>query len=135
MKKIGWIGLLLAGILLLWGCERNPGYTKKVRDIDYTVVEADQLPEDLKKAVEEKKGKGFKLTFAQGEYLYIVVGFGEKPTGGYSVSVKDLYLTKNAIFFDTELTGPGGEDVISQTPSYPYIAVKMEYMDYSVIFD
>ncbi len=131
-KKLSFI--LLVGFFLM-GCQPNPQDTEKIRDIDFTVVNETDLPEQLRQVIEEKKEHGFKLTYAQGDYLYIVIGYGEQQTGGYSIVVNDLYLTENAILFDTELFGPRAEDVVDEAPSYPYIAVKIEYMDRSVIFD
>lgn len=37
--------------------------------------------------------------------LYLVVGYGRQPTGGYSIIVDELYTTENTIVFATTLTG------------------------------
>lgn len=132
-KKISL--LLFVLVMLLAGCQENSTNTSKVRDLDFTVVKESDLPIELRTAIEEKKENGFKLTFAQEDYLYIVIGYGEQSTGGYSIVVNDLYLTQNAILFDTELFGPKTGEVVEESPSYPYIVVKIEYMDKSVIFD
>ena len=96
--------------------------------------------EELKKIIEEKKEKEFKITYQDGDFLYICVGYGKQETGGYSITVNELYLTANAIYMDTNLIGPepdkkelyhAKEDGVS----YPYVVVKMEYMDKSVVFD
>jgi uncharacterized protein Veg len=47
----------------------------------------------------------------------------------------DLYLTSNAIIFDTELIGPRKGETISKSPSYPYIVVKVELRDENVVFE
>lgn len=133
-KRILCITMTIA-MLLTSACGKDLGYAKKVRDMDYTVVALEDLPEDLRKAVEEKKEQGCKLTYAKGNDLYIVMGYGKKEMSGYSIQVKNLYLTKNAIYFETELLGPEGDEVITQSASYPSIAIKTEFLDYSVIFD
>ncbi len=129
------ISLVLLLVFFLMGCQENPGYSEKIRDLDFTVVREADLPEQLRLAIEEKKEHGFKLTYAEGDYLYIVIGYGEQKTGGYSIVVNELYLTSNAILFDTELFGPKTGEVVEEVPSYPYIVVKIEYMDKSVVFD
>ncbi len=131
-KKLSII--LLIGFFLM-GCQQNPRDAEKIRDIDFTVVNEMDLPDQLRQVIEEKKEHGFKLTYAEGDYLYIVIGYGAQKTGGYSIVVNDLYLTENAILFDTELFGPRNEDVVDEATSYPYIVVKIEYMEYSVVFD
>ena len=74
-------------------------------------------------------------TYKDSEFLYIVRGYGEQETGGYSICIRDLYLTSNAIIFDTELIGPRKGETISKSPSYPYIVVKVELRDENVVFE
>ena len=69
------------------------------------------------------------------EYLYICSGYGEQATGGYSIAVNELYLTDTAIYVSTSLLGPESADKSNKTPSYPYIVIKMEYLDQTVIFE
>ena len=52
-----------------------------------------------------------------------------------NIQVKELYETKNNIFIDTEFIGPSKSEDVSQTISYPYIVVQMEYIDKQVRSD
>ena len=61
--------------------------------------------------------------------------YGEQETAGYSITVNDLYETGNAIYIDTNLIGPGPEEKGKNTPTYPYIVVKTENLNKSVVFD
>ena len=97
-------------------------------------AEAD-IPEELQNDIEEKKAADFKMTYKDSKFLYIVRGYGEQETGGYSICIRDLYLTSNAIIFDTELIGPRKGETISKSPSYPYIVVKVELRDENVVFE
>ena len=116
------------------GCSVEKENQDKVRDLEFTVVGEADLPEELKNLVMEKKAAPFKLTYSNDQGLYIVVGYGEQATGGYSISVNELYLTENSIVIDTELKGPEkGEDVGAEK-SYPYIVAKTEYLENPVIF-
>ena len=76
--------------------------------------------------IEEQKEEAMKLTYLEDEYLYIVKGYGMQDTGGYSISVKELYLTENAIYFLTDFHGPKKGEVVADSPSYPYIVIKLE---------
>ena len=78
----------------------------KVRDLDFTVAGDMDVPDELKKLIAEKQQQPFKLTYSDEQNLYIAVGYGVQPTGGYSISVNDLYLTDNSIVINTELKGP-----------------------------
>ncbi len=135
--KMMWLACLLLWAFLvrvLTGCSVEKENQDKVRDLEFTVVGEADLPEELKNLVMEKKAAPFKLTYSNDQGLYIVVGYGEQATGGYSISVNELYLTENSIVIDTELKGPEkGEDVGAEK-SYPYIAAKTEYLENPVIF-
>lgn len=138
MKRVIRIVLFIGIIsmsLFLSGCKANKTDKQKIKDLEFTVVEETDIPEELLKIIEEKKTEPFKLKFSNTEYLYIVVGYGEQPTGGYSIKVEELYLMENAIYFDTSLLGPPKDEIVTQVLTYPYIVVKVEYIDKSVVFD
>ena len=85
---------------------------------------------------EVQKGKALEYTVVTDNgYLYICVGYGEQKSGGYSIFVKDLYLSENAIYIDTNLSGPTLEEAESSGKSYPYIVIKTEFIDKTVVFD
>jgi len=124
MKR--WIAVLcMLGLLCLTaGCAKGEEDAKdKVADLDFTIVSEPEVPEELRQLIEEKKANEFKLSYSAEGKLYIVAGYGKKDTGGYSVSVKAVYLTENAIVMDSDLTGPGQDEEVSQAPSYPYIVI------------
>ena len=139
-KKSGKV--LLVAALLAWGfvvrfltaCSVEKEDLQKVRDLEFTVVGETDLPEELKNVIGEKKTAPFKLTYTDDQNLYIAVGYGEQENGGYSISVRELYLTENAIVADTELLGPESAEQAGTEKSYPYIVVKTEYLEEPVIF-
>lgn len=131
--------LVLLQILLfavcLPGCGVEKTATKKIKDVEFVIIEQSAIPETLLKTMEEKKKEGFKLTYADKENLYLAVGYGQQETGGYSISVDECYLTQNAVYFGTTLTGPGKGEKINEVPSYPCIVIKTEYLDEPVVFE
>ena len=131
MKRFLWI---LVVLIFFTGCQFQSNSTNKVKDLEFTIVEEGKLPEKLSQAIQEKKKDVFKLTFQDQGQLFICVGYGEQPTGGYSISVEELYLTENAVCFDTTLKGPGPEEQLTNTPSYPYIVVLTEDLQLPVVF-
>lgn len=134
-KKIETFILMMVLGCLFCGCSIEETNGTKISDLTYTIVEEAELPEELKTQIEEKKAADFKMTYELDNDLYIVHGYGEQATGGYSIRIKELYLTSNAIVFDTELVGPRKGETASQSPSYPYIVVKTDYRDENVVFD
>ena len=105
----------------------------KIKNLEFTV---DAIPEEMKKVIQEKNPNPFKITYSDRGFLYIGIGYGEQETGGFGITVNDLYLTENAIYFDTTLLGPSpdNETPVSDTASYPYLVIKTEYIDEPVVF-
>lgn len=119
----------------LLGCGMEEAAIKKLKNIEFTVIDQSEIPQELFGTMEEKKKEGFKLTYADEKNLYIAVGYGEQKTGGYSISVDECYLAENAIYFGTTLTGPEKGEKVNEVASYPYIVVRAEYMDEPVVFE
>ncbi len=125
---------LIAIIVLLNGCGIEKTDDKKINDLTYEMVEEENTPEELKKKIDEKKAADFKLTYESDKYLYVVRGYGEQETGGYSIQILDCYLTQNAVVFHTNLIGPSKDDNKTAAPSYPYLVIRLENPDKNVIF-
>lgn len=134
---LGAVMLLVMGILA--GCSMLSEEKIKLRDLDFTILSEEKIPEELKAIIEEKKAEAptepFKLTYSDNENLYIGIGYGEQATGGYSIVVNELYLTDNAICVNTSLLGPEPSEKSNRTPSYPVIIIKTEKLDQTVVFE
>lgn len=138
MRK--FVKMLLAAALAasfaagLSGCSVSREDKDKVRDLEFQVAAQGELPQELSKLIAQKVSQPFKLTYTDSQNLYIAVGYGAQPTGGYSISVKELYLTENSIILQTELMGPEkGEDPGTEQ-SFPYIVLRTELLEEPVIF-
>lgn len=134
MKK-GLVVILAAALMLTAGCSIKEVDKEKIKDIEFTVLNEEKIPQELLDEIGVRKNAPFKLTYSDGQYLYIAAGYGEQVSGGYSIQVNELYLTENAIYFDASLIGPDKNETISESPSYPFIVVKIEHMDKNVVFE
>lgn len=132
------IRILLTSLLLgvvLAGCSKSKQDERdKGKDLEFHVIERADIPEELAKLITEKEKQPFKMTYNDETSLYIVVGYGEQETGGYSIQVKECYLGENGIYVDTELIGPSADEAKSMEKSTPYIVLKMEFMEEPVVF-
>lgn len=135
MKKIVILAFPMLLALVLMGCTMLSEERVKLRDLDFTVLAEEKIPEELMSILNEKKAEAFKLTYSDRDYMYICIGYGEQATGGYSIAVNELYETDSAVYVNTELLGPAPEEKNNPTPSYPYIVLKTEYLDQTVIFE
>lgn len=121
-------------LISLTGCQVEETDETKVKDLDYTVCDEGRLPDALVEIINEKKKEPFKLTYRTKDYLYIVVGYGTQDRSDVNVVMSELYLTKNAIYVDTDLDSVETNTLADGLVSYPWIAVKCELYDVQVNF-
>lgn len=126
--------LVICG-LILSGCTLLSEEKLKLRDLDFTVLSEEKIPEELKTKLEEGKSAPFQFTYQDDAFLYICIGYGQQETGGYSIAVNELYLTDTNICVSTSLLGPEPSERSNKTPSYPYIVLKTELLEQTVIFE
>lgn len=112
------------------GC--NSKKEERLQDLDFTVIDDTDIPDELKTIIDQKKVGEFKLTYADQDELYIVVGYGKQLTGGYSIQFPDVYLTNDNIVVTSVLLGPEGEEPANI--SYPYAVIKIQYREEPVLF-
>lgn len=112
--------------LALAGCEAEKTTSDKLKDLNFTVVGEAEQPDALKDIIAEKSKSAFQISYTIGEELYIAIGYGEQPSGGYSITVNEFYETPDSLFIDTTLLGPGSAENVTDTPTTPYIVIKTE---------
>ncbi len=140
IKRKRWKNVAAAMLLLcvvLTGCGMSGERNIKLRDLDFTVLSEEKIPEELKTVIAEKGSEPFRLTYSDNQNLYISIGYGEQKTGGYSIAVDELYLTDDAVHVSTSLLGPDitGQKSGAGKPTTPYIVIKTELLDKTVIYD
>ena len=133
-KWIKRMTMVMIASLCMCGCAMEGETEAKLRDLEFTVVAEEEQPEALIEVMEQKKTSPFQISYTLGEDLYLAIGYGEQQTGGYSISVDALYETENNIVVDTTLIGPGADENVIQSITYPYIVIKTELVDKDVDF-
>ena len=136
MKKI--ISLLVLPILIcsISGCDlgiqlgdTHRGAGDKVRDLEYTILSEERIPEELLTIIQERQEAPFEMTYNDGEFLYICIGYGKQDYSGHSILINNLFLGEKGILIDTTLIGPeAGKEKIN-TVQYPFLVVKTELME------
>lgn len=139
MKGIwGKIAGIVLGMLCfcipLWSCAMFEASDKKVSDMDFTVVNPEVLPEEIRKMIEERKKDAFQMAYHDGSYSYIIVGYGQQETSGYSIAVNDVYQGEDGIWVDTDLIGPEKSEKTEAAVSSPFVVIKIESVDQTIRF-
>ena len=125
--------VFLLAVMLLTGCglikieegERTP--------LEYTIVKQEEIPAEAVRFMEQKKEKGFQMTYKVEDSMYLMKGYGTQVTGGYSIQVEEVSQSENGVFCKTRLLGPA-EGKQGQEPSYPCIVLKIKSTDKPVQF-
>ncbi len=120
----------LSLMILLTGCEMKQVGNMAKTEVEFTVVEPDEVPSELAVIIEENKQGEIKLTYEDQGYMYLVRGYGQQKTGGYSIAVNEVFLAEDGLHVDTSLIGPPRDQEIRDEASYPYLVIKIE-----VLFD
>ena len=127
MRKIQ---MLAAGILVLLfaltGCSSSGEPEFDRTELTYTIEETRNLPEELQKIIDENKKEEMRMSYEDGTVLYLIRGYGEQPTGGYSIVIKECSEDEQSILLDTLLIGPQNKEEMKKEPSWPYIVLKTE---------
>lgn len=134
MKRyIRLVLLAILAVVITCGCNGKKPQEASV-PIDFTIVSEEDIPDALFSIIEEKKTGDMSLTYTTRNDIYIVRGYGMRPTNGYSIQVQELGQTSDRIVFKALLTGPKEGDNTTGIPSYPYIVVKIKAIDLPVDF-
>lgn len=125
-KTICFFFLCLLPLLsLVTGCAARRGGAPEKKEVPFTVVSPDDIPGELAVIIEENKQGELKLTFEDGKDRYLVRGYGEQKSGGYSIAVNEVYLAADGLHADTSLIGPSKDQEIREEASYPCLVLKL----------
>ena len=58
--------------------------------------------------------------------LYLLVTYGEQPTGGYTVEITAIVEEEDRVVVTAHFTEPGEDDVVIQVITYPYALAVIE---------
>lgn len=119
-------------VSMIPGCQKRT--ESEQTEVEYTIMTARELPEELLAIIEENKEQEMRLTWMDQDEMYLIRGYGEQLTGGYSVAVAGCTEDETTLWFDTRLIGPDEGDA-SGAASYPYLVVKIEATEKEVIIE
>ncbi len=129
--------LLVGMLLIMFGCQREEKHERSyesMTDLTYEIVSGSDVPHKVNEKIFKEKEKGFGFTYRDGDVMYIVFGFGRQNTGGFSIQMAAAKESETEILIEAKLIAPGPEEVVSTSPSYPYLILKMENVEKDVQF-
>ena len=136
--KKGLLWLILVGmILILPGCRQKEPQARtyeNMQDVTYEIVSGSDVPHKVNEKIFKEKEKGFGFSYRDGDVMYTAFGFGRQNTGGFSIQMAAVKENETEILIEAKLIEPGPEEVVSTSPSYPYMILKMENVEKDVQF-
>ena len=133
-KKLLFFFFLAMLLGTIFGCAKKEKELPKVKDLEYTVLEEGEVPEELLTKIEEKRAEAFDITYQSEGYLYIARGYGTQKTSGYSVQILEVYESTTGIVFSSELIGPRRDELVLQIETWPYIVIKLQDIGLEVVW-
>ena len=96
-------------------------------ELDWEVVEPGETPAEIQAWVEGNIAERGVYLLPAGDVRYLLVAWGEKPTGGFVVEVEDAgwHLGEN-VRVNVNLEAPGPDDVVTQALTYPHKLLALE---------
>ena len=107
---------------------------KEKREVEFVIVSEECLPKEVLQLIEKRKKEVMKLTYVDEKNRYIIIGYGEQKTGGYSIYIKEFCVVDNALYVDTCLMGPKEENKGKNCVSYPVIVLQTSELGLPVVF-
>lgn len=129
MKR--WLFLIVITVVLLAGCGRQavpppppapPGQDKQ------------PLPAAVQAWVEDSRTMFLAQSRTVGDTRYLLVTYGEKPTGGYAVEIGEVVVANDKISVPVRFKKPAPGEMVTQALTYPYDLKEMEARDLPVEF-
>jgi len=94
----------------------------------------EMLPADIQDWIEDSKTMFLAQSKKVDNSLYLLVTYGEKPTGGYSVEIGEVVVTSDKISVQVVFKRPAPGEIVTQALDYPYDLKILEVQDLPVEF-
>jgi len=122
-----FLGCFLLSGFLLFNLSGEEASGKEL--LDFTRVEYQDLPSEIQSWIDSSRRQEIVQTKDFEGYTYILVTYGEKPTGGYRVEIKELRKTDDHIEVFVEFQAPAPDQMVTQAFTYPYDLVRIKPAD------
>lgn len=118
IKRTLFIMILSVAMLFVLACNEA--------DEPEEVILPDELPAEVQAWIDAATNNFGGQTLVYEDILYLLVTYGEKPTGGYVVEITDITEKEGKLVVTAHFTEPGEDEMVTQALTYPYDLAMLE---------
>ena len=121
IKKYLLALVLVILLLFVAACDEN-----EIVDEPEEITLPDELPAGVQGWIDNSIDTFGARTMEYEGVLYLLVTYGEKPTGGYTVEITDIAEEESRLIVTAHFEEPGADDIVTQALTYPYDLAMVE---------
>lgn len=134
-KIIVFFMIMALSISLFTACSRGKSTSATIGNIDFEMVGSDALTDSqLEEWFNENYKKEDLSSFNFKDYTYILVGAGEKPSGGYSVEISSVVGEEGSIIINGQVNAPKPDEMVTTALTYPNALIRIPKDSRSISF-
>lgn len=125
---------LILVLTLAPACNRQAGRPQPDTVVSFNQVDLEELPAEPKKWAEERHRRRGTYVRDFGDKTYLLVSWGEKPTGGYGVKIEEVAGTRTGSLVGVRLSAPKPGELVTQALTYPHAVAVAQRLNRPVKF-
>lgn len=115
----------IAALLLFLGYRTGLlNFFGQPEEMPFQILKEKDAPAELIKIYKENKTKESFARFDSGNATYILINMGERPTGGYGITVEKVLLINDRAEIRIRYKEPGPRDIVIQIITFPHLFLK-----------
>lgn len=118
VSLVAVVGLMVAGAVTVTGCAA-PARKAPPAGIAFDRPDSASLPPAVRQWKDANARKRGTYIRDEGNRTYVLVAWGEKPTGGYAVSIDEVASGRRGDVVVVRLTAPAPDQVVTEALTYP----------------
>jgi len=125
-KRIAAVLAISMCLVFYTGCQKNQPDNNKSETVSYEIIDPTALKgEAIVSWYEESYWRGavHSVNHTDG-FEYVIISAGERPTGGYTVSIDKAQMEENTLVFYAALLPPPQGTAVTQAITYPHILLR-----------
>lgn len=123
-KFLPVVMILIFTLIFVSGCMESTAQSEQPEPVEEYLT--DELPAEVQNWIEESRKDFASQTLTHENILYLLITYGEKPTGGYDVEIIDINEEGGRLVVNVLFTEPAEDEMVTQVLTYPYDLAMLE---------